>query len=123
MDDDKERNESCRRTCRVDNCGHEGPAGDFVHMTKRGGQDVIDKNRKYLNVCKTCYQVRRRITTAVDPQVRSANESWRISSNDNSQAAAAAVLDTVQQLKQHYTFGLQSVSHLVVAWGRGDESM
>ena len=48
MDDDKERNESCRRTCRVDNFGHEGPAGDFVHMTKRGGQDVIDKNRKIL---------------------------------------------------------------------------
>ena len=55
MDDDKERKESCRRTCRVDNCGHEGPAGDFVHMTKRRGQDVIDKNRKYINVCKTCY--------------------------------------------------------------------
>jgi hypothetical protein len=38
-------------------------------------------------------------------------------------AAAAAVSDTVQHLKQHYTFGLQSASHLVVAWGRGDESM
>jgi predicted metal-binding protein len=24
-------------------------------MTKRRGQDVIDKNRKYINVCKTCY--------------------------------------------------------------------
>jgi hypothetical protein len=38
-------------------------------------------------------------------------------------AAAAAVSDTVQQLNQHHTFGLQSDSHLVVAWGRGDESM
>ena len=38
-------------------------------------------------------------------------------------AAAAAVSDTAQQLKQHHTVGLQSVSHLVVAWGRGDESM
>jgi hypothetical protein len=25
------------------------------HTTKRGGQDVIDKNRKYLNVCKKFY--------------------------------------------------------------------
>ena len=38
-------------------------------------------------------------------------------------AAVAAVSDTVQQLRQHYTFGLQYVSHLVVAWGRGDEPM
>ena len=55
MDDDKERKESCHQTCRVDNFVHEGPAGVFVHMTKRGGQDVIDKNREYINVCKTCY--------------------------------------------------------------------